>query len=354
MALIRRVPELFGIAHQHAVYSSIATQVFAPAFGPDFAYVHWRPDYELAPVEEAYAIVHESTDAFTSVDVETLTDLLWSEPRTLLIFRLLLGYTWAEFAAATGLVVEGEASMAPLSRAKAKAAESGSVLSDKQARCAAETVVRGVDATLWPQPEGGELKGKISKPDTANGWESVRQFAAHGVPLQVLLHQRHYGGAFRQLLDATSTARGNVLEDAVEDMVRQAGIPFVRTGSQNQADIAGRFGLTVSPAPDFVFYDARDTVRAILECKGANDGGTARDKASRFRALRAEAARLGGVPVFAMLSGLGWVRAGDALGPVVAACDGRVFTAATLPEMLSVDPLPTLMRLTRRKRQRKP
>ena len=74
-----------------------------------------------------------------------------------------------------------------------------------------------------------------------------------------------------------------------------------------------------------------------------NDGGTARDKAARFTNLRAEGMRLGGVPVFAVLGGLGWLRVNDTLGPVVAACDGRVFTLGTLTEMLGVAPISGLV-----------
>lgn len=91
-----------------------------------------------------------------------------------------------------------------------------------------------------------------------------------------------------------------------------------------------------------MFDDRTDSLRAMLECKGANDGGTARDKASRFRSLRTEANRLGGVPLFAVLGGLGWRRTNDALGPVVRETDGRVFTLATLAEMIGVDPFPSL------------
>lgn len=91
-----------------------------------------------------------------------------------------------------------------------------------------------------------------------------------------------------------------------------------------------------------IFDNRSDSLRAILECKGTNDGGTARDKAARFGALRAESTRLGGIPVFAMLGGVGWRRTGDALGPVVRDTDGRVFTMATLAEMLTVEPFPSL------------
>ena len=98
------------------------------------------------------------------------------------------------------------------------------------------------------------------------------------------------------------------------------------------------------PAPDFVVFDETGSLRALLECKAANDGGTARDKAARFAALRAEATRLGGVPLFAVLAGLGWTRTQDALGPVIRDTDGRTFTIPTLAEMMKVQPFLTLIR----------
>ena len=143
-------------------------------------------------------------------------------------------------------------------------------------------------------------------------------------------------------MDATSGKRGNLLEQAVEELFSAKGIQFIRTGSRTQKTIAAKFGLTVKPAPDFVVYDANGSLKAILECKQANDGGTARDKASRFSSLRNEAMRLGGVPLFAVLAGLGWRRTADTLGPVIRHTDGRVFTAQTLEEMIDVEPFPDL------------
>jgi hypothetical protein len=94
----------------------------------------------------------------------------------------------------------------------------------------------------------------------------------------------------------------------VEALFAEHGISYIRTGAHNQGEIAERFEVTVTPAPDFVVYDETDALRALLECKGANDGGTARDKALRFERLRDESVRLGDVPVIAVLSGLGWTR----------------------------------------------
>ncbi len=101
----------------------------------------------------------------------------------------------------------------------------------------------------------------------------------------------------------------------------------------------------MTPAPDFVVFDESDTVRALLECKGTNNGGTARDKALRFERLHDESIRLGGIPLLAVLGGIGWARVNDTLGPVVRDTDGRVFTLATLPEMMTVAPFPSLVRL---------
>lgn len=77
----------------------------------------------------------------------------------------------------------------------------------------------------------------------------------------------------------------------------------------------------------------------MIECKSINDGGTARDKASRFTKLRVESQRLGGPAVIAVLDGLGWTRVTDALGPVIRDTDGRVFTTETLPALLEIHPV---------------
>lgn len=181
------------------------------------------------------------------------------------------------------------------------------------------------------------FRGKTDKPDTENGWETVAKFATEGVPYPELLFQRWYGGSFRQLQDAGGTLKGDLLEDATQALFEENGVPFVRTVPGTQATAGETFGVTVQPAPDFILHDGT-AARGLLECKSASDGGTARDKAARFNALRREAERLGGIPVLAVLEGLGWRRANDALGPVVRDCDGRVFTPATLAELVEVDP----------------
>lgn len=83
VALIRRVPEEFGTAQHASVYAAIAKQVYVPDLKADFAYVHWRDEYELAPLAEAYGLAHNLTDGFLNVAAGELGDVLLEEPQTL-------------------------------------------------------------------------------------------------------------------------------------------------------------------------------------------------------------------------------------------------------------------------------
>ncbi len=343
MGLVRRIPEEFGTAAQPGIYSQLAQRVYCPSLEAEFAYVHWRSEYELPEIETAYNLALEATNGFSAVKREELRDVLAKHPQTLRVFRLLLGFTTQELGEACALAAKS-LQLATVAATALTAAERGRRLSLDSALTCATVIDLTMRRELFPaRPGNSALRLKVDKPDTIQGWESVRRYAAEGVPLVVLLHQRAYGGAFRQLLDATSSARGDLLEEPVEDLFINNGIPHIRTGTGNQPEIEARFGLTVRPAPDFVVFDP-DTggLRAVLECKVANDGGTARDKAARFRSLRTEANRLGGVPLFAVLAGRGWRRTADALGPVIRDTDGRTFGAGTLARMLETDPFPSL------------
>lgn len=342
VALIRLVPSRHGTNDHQKIFAKIAGEAYVPHLAPDFAYIGEVDFYELPAMEVAYAAASQGTSGFTATSVSTIAAVLEQKPRSLLAFRTILGLTKQEFAAATDLVAPGLA-RAKITASKVDGAEkSGTAVTEAQALVMATTIDRCMDGTLFGDPPGELRTKQEAKPDTAASWDSVANFARDGVPYPVLLHQRHYGGAFRQLLDATSTARGNLIEDAVEALFVGAEIPYIRTGAQNQAEIAERFEVHVIPAPDFVCFDDAGSLRALLECKGANDGGTARDKALRFERLRTESVRLGGVPLLGVLGGLGWRRTNDTLGPVVRDCDGRVFSVGNLAEMLTVSPFPTL------------
>jgi hypothetical protein len=344
IAQIRLIPQNHGTNEHPSIYAEIARLLYVPNLAADFAYIHEDPFYGREYFEQVYAAAGVATAGFTQVTEAELTSVLVSDPRTLLVFRTIMGLTKGEFAHATIMVGE-PIGLSPLSANKVDAMErNATATTDEQATVAAKTLSRIIDGSLFGVAPRG-LVTKQAKPDTANGWSSVRRFASGGVPFSLFLHQRHYGGAFRQVLDATSTKRGDLIEDAVEALFKGNGVPYIRTSSHNQGEIAARFEVRVAPAPDFVVFDKSKTLRAILECKGTNDGGTARDKALRFAKLRGESNRLGGIPLIAVLGGIGWARVNDALGPVLRDTDGRVFTLSTLAAMLEVAPFPSLIGL---------
>lgn len=343
VARVRQIPARHGTSDHQAVYAEIARQLYVGHLTPDYAYVPVQDFYEPPHFASAYANVVEATSGFTRVTVADLAAAIQAESTVLLPLRVITGLLRNEFSGATKLVAE-TLGLLPLSPGKIDSMERlGTTASADQARIAAETLVRIMSGRLFGNPPGS-LKSKQQKPDTQDGWHTVQRYAEHGVPYGVFLHQRHYGGAYRQLLDSTSELRGNLIEDAVEALFTGHGILHIRTGSHNQAEIERRFEVEVRPAPDFVVYDETYNLRAVLECKGANDGGTARDKALRFERLREESVRLGGIPLVAVLGGLGWLRVNDTLGPVVRDCDGRVFSVSNLEQMLTVAPFSTLAR----------
>lgn len=355
IAQIRLVPQRHGTGEHVKIFAEVARRLYMPYLAPDFAFIHEAPFYDREHFFAAYAAADSLTERFSRVTEADIAEVILRCPPTLLVLRTLLGLTRNEFAHSTVIATAGT-KIEPLSGSQVDNMEKSDVIIDAhmttnarsnfavKAQAAAVTISAAMEGRLFGAPPPGH-RTKQTKPDTERGWDSVRDYAENRVPFQVFLHQRHYGGAFRQVLDAASSRRGDLIEDAVEELFKEAGVSFIRTGSHNQGDIVRRFEITVAPAPDFVVFDpVDDSLKAMLECKGANDGGTARDKALRFRTLRAEAVRLGGVPLFAILGGIGWARINDALGPVVRDTDGRVFTTSTLASMLEVVPFPSLVR----------
>lgn len=346
IALIRLIPHDHGTSEHQQIYAAVARSVYVPHLSPEFAYIHQPSFYGPQYFQQVYEAARSATDDFSQVDENNLASAIENDPRTLLVFRTIVGLTKDEFAHATNLVA-APLNLKGFTGGKVDAMErKGTATSSEQAQLAAATLSSIMDGKLFSAPPGN-LCSKQAKPDTQEGWASVRQFAQEGVPFSLFLHQRHYGGAFRQVLDATSSLRGDLIEDAVEALFRGNGVPHIRTGGHKQGDIAKKFQVNVTPAPDFVVFDKANNLKAMLECKGANDGGTARDKASRFKTLRDESIRLGGIPLIAVLSGLGWRRVNDTLGPVLRDTDGRVFTLSTLAQLLQVDPFPSLVGLER-------
>src|SRR5262245_21790530 len=90
VALIRQIPEAFGTADHASVYSAVAQRAYVPSVKSEFAYIHWRPEYELDAIDVPYRLAHTATHGFNEVSAEQLATLFLNQPRTLRVFRLIL------------------------------------------------------------------------------------------------------------------------------------------------------------------------------------------------------------------------------------------------------------------------
>ena len=219
---IRRVPERHGQQEHRQVYAAIADALYRPHLSPQFAFVQWREEYELEGFREAYRAALASTDGFKRVTPDDLVSSLQESPETLLVLRSIVGYTANELSIAIREVAE-EQDGAKVTGARLKTIEGGARPSPTEAQAISATIHRLVSRQLWGEAPQG-FQTKLAKPDTERGWETVREFADRGAPYEIYLHQRHFGGAFRTLLDATSSGRGELLERAVESLLTEAGI----------------------------------------------------------------------------------------------------------------------------------
>lgn len=347
VSAVRSVPSEFPGREHAAVYAEVSRAFYVPKLAPHFHIIPWPEKFlDRQTFQVGYATASSTTDGFSDTTPAAISRALETDPRSLRIFRLIIGYTPGEVAEALRALHDVTLGTSAIERMETSGvAPRGAATAFQALGELLSTVVSGEGGySVSEELQDRGFLGKTDKPDTQDGWESVRKFAQEGVPYEELLFQRFYGGAFRQLQDAGGTRKGDILEDATEALFEAHGVPYVRTVPGTQASAGAKFGITVTPAPDFILHDG-NSAKGLLECKSASDGGTARDKASRFSRLRQEAQRLGGIPVIAVLEGFGWRRVNDALGPVVRDCDGRVFTLSNLDELAEVDPVRDLIGL---------
>jgi hypothetical protein len=103
IAQIRLIPQHHGTDEHARIFAEIARLLYLPHLAPDFAYIHEAPFYEEEFFAAAYDAATRATKGFTEISEADLTRTLQSDPRTLLVFRTILGLTREEFAQSTTL-----------------------------------------------------------------------------------------------------------------------------------------------------------------------------------------------------------------------------------------------------------
>lgn len=179
-------------------------------------------------------------------------------------------------------------------------------------------------------PDG--LIHRLDKIDTLEGLVSIRHVADQHVPYAVLLYERFLGRPYASHRDAVSELVGDVMENAIEERLAAARIPFRKT---RRAERVPGF----DQAPDFFIPDEL-APRVIIEAKITGDDGTARDKVARILRLaqmrnEREASDRPSFELIACIDGRGFgVRRQD-LRDLLTATRGKVFTANTLGDLIA-------------------
>lgn len=314
-----------------AVYAGLESKFLVLPKGGNFV--------EYLRFQEAYETLKRATNDFRVVDPTVVWDALLADSLAAVVLRCILGMTppeWADLAASdSGLTItqnfarslDGKVRcdreyLARLSERKAGTLE--------RVVAMVETACRHISAGVTERAP--DTLHRLDKVDTAEGLDSVRRAADFHVPYAMLLYERLLGRPFASHRDSVSVLIGDIMESAVEAELLARGVSFRKTKRAERVP-----GL--DQAPDFITPDEYAPA-VVIEAKITNDDGTARDKFTRIIHLVEQskdriASGQPGFEVVACIDGRGFGIRREDMRRLLVALEGKVFTLATLHELVS-------------------
>ena len=195
-------------------------------------------------------------------------------PISLIVLRCMLGFTppeWAYYASRLPGVSVSQGAVRTIDR-KIRMAP-GAVLSrdgnvTERRIHALIAAACHILASGVPETSRDNLH-RFDKVDTKAGLVSLQALANLGAPYSILLYERFLGRPFAGHRDSVSELVGNIVENAIEDVLSRAAISFRKT---RRAERLPGF----DQAPDFVVPNEFNP-QVIIEAKLTEDDGTARD-----------------------------------------------------------------------------
>jgi hypothetical protein len=293
------------------------------------------PDFQAA-----YEVLKRNSVSFRKFSLTTVRAALLENSLVLGVLRSILGMTapeWAELArgelgsditqgAARGIDKNCRQADYYLQLTRRNSATKTMERIDALLAVAVQYIAKGA-----PPAQDGVLH-RLAKFDTAFGEESLAHAALENVPYAVLLYERYLGRPFAAHRDAVSELVGEVMENAIEQRLRDAGVSYRKTG---RAERIPGFGQ----APDFCIPDEISPA-VVIEAKVTSDDGTARDKVTRIKELETQRNKhvLEGKPhyeVIACIDGRGFRQRRADMRDLLLRLSGKVFTAASLDRLIS-------------------
>ena len=315
-------------AYVDAVFDCLESEFMVMPRGQGFV--------EFSTFESGYETLKRATRGFRDVNPDAVTSAVSNAPVVLLVLRCMLGFTppeWAEYATRqTGVQITQSAARSLDRRIRMNAERSlaslGSVTKERIGALitAACHLLRAGTPTV-----PGDSLHRFDKADTREGLTSVRSIADLGVPYSVLLYERFLGRPFAAHRDSVSELVGNLVESAIEDVLRRSGISNRKTG---RAERLPGF----DQAPDFI-VPSEFNPRVVIEAKLTEDDGTARDKVTRVQhlaslSLRDRPADRPRFEVVACIAGRGFGVRREDMRKLLLATRGKVFTLQNMKQLV--------------------
>jgi len=299
---------------------------------------------------EAYETLKKHTKEFIKIDKRSIVAAMRENSRSLLVVRTILGMTAPEWAEIARSEMGSDITQGAARQLDKECRQSVSFFRETEERYSKrkkkdpglappKNLVRisdliGVAIAFLKKGAPAERPGmvhRLAKFDTQEGLESISYAGRQNVPYAVLLYERYLGRPFASHRDAVSELVGEVMENAVEERLSQAGVTYRKT---KRAERIPGFGQ----APDFCIPDEVNPA-VVIEAKITSDDGTARDKVARIKVLaeQRDARVAQGKPpyeVIACIDGRGFRERREDMRQMLIRLNGKVFTAATLDQLI--------------------
>ena len=159
------------------------------------------------------------------------------------------------------------------------------------------------------------------------GWDMVEDFRTRGVPYEILLAQRAAGGTWLAHRNRTSGRMAPVVADKLCKELDRRGIAYLRASSVGGERTPAELGKVTGCDKQIglAVLDGRGEAAFAVIFSTARDSGTARNNASRLRAMH----RREDLPVAVVVSGPGWA-ARNETADLAIAFHGRLYSDRSL------------------------
>lgn len=286
---------------------------------------------EYSTFQTAFDDLRAATKEFHSFTFEALRAEVDRNSLILVALRTILGLSPPEFAHLATLTtnVRVEQNFARTQDQKARSGQPLFTRAHPSTIARLEALIRtACELIAKPRPPitGPDKIHRLDKIDTQSGLVSVKKVSREGVPYSVLLYERLLGRPYASHRDAVSEEVGDLLEKAVEEHLKEAGIRYHRTRRAERI-------LDFDQAPDFLVPDSTNP-EVVIEAKLTEDDGTARDKVTRIQHL-SQIGQKRGFEVIACIEGRGFQIRREDMKKLLLATRGKVFTMATLDRLIS-------------------